>query len=239
MTTKSKSIGKWIGEAVLVFGSVVGAFYFEDVREDLREKEQYVNVLLNLRNDIHDDIYKFRIDTDTALGNCWLCQDTADLGYIDRFLRYQKGSKDSTNLLMMRMSAADFPKWRFPSPYYNEIIKYSDLIERDSIRTSISDYNEIYLSEHTLYDLLNEQSKRNTWLLQRTLDFTDPTSISKLVEIMELRNSLLSNYEISKRAIRSDRRNATDLVSIVQVMDNSLARHGVDTSKLDSRWMKY
>ena len=68
MTTKSKSVGKWIGEAALVFGSVVGAFYFEDVREDLREKEQYVNILLNLRNDIHDDIYEFRMTSDT---NTW------------------------------------------------------------------------------------------------------------------------------------------------------------------------
>jgi len=238
MTTRSKSIWRWIGEAVLVFGSVVGAFYFEDVREDLREKEQYVNILLNLRNDIHDDIYKFRVDTDTALGNCWLCQDTTDLGYIDRFLRYQKGNKDSTNLLMSRMIAADFPKWRFPSPYYKEIIKYSDLIERDSVRTSISNYNEIYLSEHALYELLNEQTKRNTWLLQRTLDFTDPTSISKLVDIMELRNSLLANYRVSQRAIRTDLKNATDLVSIVKVMDKCLARHGVDTATLNTRWMK-
>ena len=237
MTTKSKSIGKWIGEAALVFGSVVGAFYFEDVREDLREKEQYVNILLNLRNDIHDDIYEFRMTSDTTLGNCWACQDTTDLGYIDRFLRYQKGSKDSTNILMMKMSAADFPKWRFPSPYYDEIIKHSDLVERDSIRTSISLYNEIYLSEHSFYEVLNEQSKRNAQLLQRTLDFTDPTSISKIVEIMELRNSMLTNYIISQRAIRNDIRNTADLISIVQVMDKSLAKHGIDTATLDTQWI--
>ena len=138
---------------------------------------------------------------------------------------------------MMKMSAADFPKWRFPSPYYDEIIKHSDLVERDSIRTSISLYNEIYLSEHSFYEVLNEQSKRNAQLLQRTLDFTDPTSISKIVEIMELRNSMLTNYIISQRAIRNDIRNTADLISIVQVMDKSLAKHGIDTATLDTQWI--
>ncbi|WP_462248892.1 hypothetical protein [Ekhidna sp.] len=235
---KSKSVGRWIGEAILVFGSVVGAFYFEDVREDLREKEQYVNLLINLRNDIHDDVYKFRASADTALGlNCSLCDDTTELGQISRFLRYETGNKDSINFLIMSHSAKVFVKWRFPSPYIDEIIKHSDLIEEDSLRSSISLYNEIYLSEHLSYATLNEQNQKNADLLQSTVDYTNPADINKLVDIMILRNRLLSSYLLVQEAMQFDLINASELSSIVRIMDSKLADHKVDTSKLEKRWL--
>ena len=238
MSSKSKSVGRWIGEAVLVFGSVVGAFYFEDVREDLREKEQYVNLLLNLRNDIHDDVYKFRTSADTAMGlSCTLCDDTTELGQINRFLRYNIGDKDSINLLIMTHSAKVFVKWRFPSPYIDEIIKHSDLIEEDSLRSSISMYNELYLSEHLSYATLNDQNQKNAELLQTKVDYTDPTAMNKLADIMILRNRLLSSYLLVKEAMHFDLVNASELSSIVRRMDSKLANHKVDTSKLEKRWL--
>jgi len=238
MTLKSKSVGRWIGEAILVFGSVVGAFYFEDVREDLREKEQYVKLLLNLRNDIHDDVYKFRASADTAMGlSCSLCDDTTELGQINRFLRYNTGNKDSINILIKSHSTKIFVKWRFSSPYIDEIIKHSDLIEEDSLRSSISIYNEIYLSEHLSYATLNEQNQKNVELLQSKLDYTDPTSINKLVDIITLRNRLLSSYLLAQEAMHFDLINASELSSLVRIMDSKLAHHEVDTSSLDKKWL--
>ena len=236
--TKTKSVGRWIGEAVLVFGSVVGAFYFEDVREDLREKEQYVNLLLNLRNDIHDDVYKFRASADTAIGlSCTLCDDTTELGRINRFLRYNTGNKDSINVLIMTNCSKVFVKWRFPSPYIDEIIKHSDLIEEDSLRSSISIYNEIYLSEHLSYATLNEQNQKNAELLQSKIDYADPAEVSKLADILVLRNRLLSSYLLTQEAMHFDLINASELSSIVRIMDSKLAQHNVDTSALDKKWL--
>jgi len=238
MTLKSKSVGRWIGEAILVFGSVVGAFYFEDVREDLREKEQYVNLLLNLRNDIHDDVYKFRVSADTAMGlTCTLCDDTTELGQINRFFRYNIGNKDSINVFIMTNSSKIFVKWRFPSPYIDEVIKYSDLIEEDSLRSAISLYNEIYLSEHLSYETLNQQNQQNGDLLQSTVDYTDPAAINQLADIMILRNRLLSNYRVVQEAMHFDLITASELSSIVRIMDSKLANHKVDTSNLEKRWL--
>lgn len=238
MTEKRKPFGRWLGEAVLVFGSVIAAFYFEDFREDLREREQYINILLNLRNDMHDDVYEFRVMADTAMGmQCWMCQDTTDLGYIDRYLRYKTGNRDSINLLIMKMASVINDKWRFPSPYYNEIIKYSDLIEKDSLRTDISLYNEMYLSEHTQYEVLNRQNERNIQLLARMLDYTIPEDINKLVDIKELRNTLMANYRMSQNAIRRDLWVAGELSKIVEKMDQKLANHGIDTTGLDKKWL--
>ena len=238
MTSKRKSVGRWIGEAILVFGSVVGAFYFEDVREDLREKEQYVNLLLNLRNDIHGDVYKFRASSDTVMGlSCSLCDDTTELGRINRFFRYNAGDRDSINVLIMTNSTKVFVKWRFPSPYIDEIIKHSDLIEEDSLRSSISIYNEIYLSEHLSYATLNEQNQKNGELLQANIDFTDPAAINKLADMLVLQNRLLSNYRLVQEAIDFDLINASELSSIVRIMDSKLANHKVDTSKLEKRWL--
>ena len=222
---------------MLVFGSVVGAFYFEDVREDLREQDQYKNLLLNLRNDIHDDVYEFRVMGDTAVGSCWLCKDTADLNYIEKYLRFSIGDKEKATNLVLEMGVAQYPKWRFPSPYYQEIIQYSNQIERDSLRTDISFYHEIYLSEHTDYQTLNEQNNRNMYLLQKKLDYTDKQSIHNVLGIMELRNAILANSRITKSAIRSDLRNAADLSSIVKKMDAILHQHGIDTSLLDKQWL--
>lgn len=237
MAITNKSIWRWIGEAGLVFGSVVGAFYFEDVREDLREKDQYKNLLLNLRNDIHDDVFEFRLMADTAVGKCPLCLDTADLNYIEKYLRFSIGEREKATELVLFMGVTQYPKWRFPSPYYQEITHHSDLIERDSLRTAISLYHEIYLSEHTIYQELNEQNTRNRYLLQRTLDYTDSTSRHKVLDIMEFRNAMLANSRITKSALRSDLKGAADLSSIVEKMDAVLHKHSVDTSSLDKQWL--
>lgn len=238
MSKDSKSLLRWIGEAVLVFGSVVGAFYFEDLREDRREKEEYVNILLNLRNDIHDDVYDFRAQVDTAVeSNCWLCRDTTTLGIINRYLRYGIGKRDTINLLMYRMMAMYYDQWRFPSPYYTEINKYSSLLEKDSLRSTVSTYNEVFISEFISYEGLNNNTERCLDLGFKSFDFTKPGEIDKLIDVVELRNVLLANYIQTKGAIRLDLSNARRLTTIVNKIDTRLAKHGIDTASLDKKWL--
>lgn len=238
MSKDSKSLLRWIGEAVLVFGSVVGAFYFEDLREDRREKEEYVNILLNLRNDIHDDVYDFRAQVDTSVESvCWLCSDTTTLGIIDRYLRYDIGKRDTVNRLMFRMMAMNYDRWRFPSPYYNEISKYSSLLEKDSLRSTISTYNEVFISEFLVYEGLNNNTERCLDLGFKLLDFTKAGEIDRLSDIVELRNVLLAKYIQAKAAIRFDLHNAERLTGIVNKMDVQLFKHGIDTSSLDKQWL--
>ena len=238
MSKDSKSFLRWIGEAALVFGSVVGAFYFEDLREDRREKEEYVNILLNFRNDIHDDVYDFRVQVDKEVAsNCWVCNDTTTLGIIDRHLRYGIGKRDTVNRLMYRMMAMNYDRWRFPSPYYNEINKYSSLLEKDSLRTSISTYNEVFISEFLVYEGLNNNTERCLDLGFKLFDFTKAGEIDRLIDVVELRNVLLAKYMQAKAAIRLDLHNAERLTDIVNKIDVQLAKHSIDTASLDKKWL--
>ena len=236
--SQSKSLARWLGEATLVFGSVVGAFYFEDYREDRREEEEYLNTLISLRNDIHDDIHDFRVQADRNVeDDCQLCNDTTRLGYINRYLRYEIGSRDTTNQLLFQMYAKIYDKWRFPSPYYQEISKYSSQLERDSLRKELSTYNEVFISEFLSYESLNYQAKKNVDYASKDLDYTNPNEINSLVEKRELRNNLISNYYLVKQAIHFDLLNAKFLSEVTIKIDSRLTKHGVDTSKLDKRWL--
>jgi len=59
---QKKSIGRWIGEAILIFLSVFGAFYFENLREERKEQKQYVKTLNAFKTDLETNVGKFNFE---------------------------------------------------------------------------------------------------------------------------------------------------------------------------------
>jgi len=137
-------------EFVLIFSSVVLAFYFEDYRENRRDEEEYRKALLNFREDLHRDIITFRFTHDTASvarNRSYPKPFLLEMDSIIRTVSSMVWDGDEENndsaLYIFNSNIGPIMPWRSPSKNVIEVNKYPNLVAADSIRHLLANYDWI------------------------------------------------------------------------------------------------
>ena len=81
MRRDKKPVTRWIGEAILIFLSVFGAFYFDNLREERGQKKLYIQYLQDFKSDLQVNQAKFAHELDP------IPNATTGRGYLNRMIR--------------------------------------------------------------------------------------------------------------------------------------------------------
>ena len=85
-----KPLSRWLGEAILIFLSVLAAFYFENYRERKKDEKEYIKTLKAFKTDLETNIGKFNFELastyDTTDGRGLIQGSIDKLTFLDSLL---------------------------------------------------------------------------------------------------------------------------------------------------------
>ena len=117
--------------------SVLGAFWIEDYRHNQQEYEDYVNVLINFRNDVNADVieFKFQVDTTIRGGGTYIYNEQA-LSKAFTVINDNDPKNDYQVFNLIQEGNWVTIDWRYPSAYYDILADYSTFLIEDSLISS-------------------------------------------------------------------------------------------------------
>ncbi len=140
MRRDKKPIGRWFGEALLIFLSVLGAFYFDNIKDNRAEDQKYIRHLKDFRDDLIENIGKFNYelnavyDRDNGQG---YIQGTIDqLESMGTLMSTPtRTSGDSIINLINDNIINSLTPWIFVSPQYDKLdSEYYSFIKSDGLK---------------------------------------------------------------------------------------------------------
>lgn len=243
---KKKPVWRWIGEALLVFASVLGAFMVEDYRHNKQEKEDYVNTLVSFRNDIHKEIrnLRFTYDTSSVIRNKYqpvplLIKDRLVLREVEILLGDNDRENDLIALDKFKDEIQFWADWRTQSGFLEPLSRYSEWILKDSLVQTLSYYSYLMGTEFVSYNRWNiNRQKFQDW---HNMTFNhklknDPSNYRIANSNYFLNTSILFAMLVDG-IIRDDDFEARRLSGHLIKIDDVLTRYGIDTSKLDKKFL--
>lgn len=173
--TNRKPVSRWIGEAILIFLSVLAAFYFDNLREQRNERQEYIRTLKAFKTDLETNIGKFNFELagtyDTSDGRGFIMGNIEKLAYLDSILSNPSYQNTSLVLELLHQGyITGLTKWIFVSPQYDLLIgDFNPMIKNENLRfrvqmhyrdndgrTSVKDEINAYVREYRdMEDLLN------------------------------------------------------------------------------------
>lgn len=245
--SKKKSVWRWFGEALLVFTSVLGAFWVEDYRHNKQEKEDFINTLVNLRNDVHNNVREMRYTYDTA-------------SYI--FPNNRQGPRmgeHNETFELLTASISDPPKvnsaetinlfrsvvysqlvdWRVRSPFAEHISSYPKYLNKDSLAYLVSKYRYIMRVQFGSHANFNEVAKELLSHFEKNIEFRSgyDDGNSQFLSSTYFFNKVIYLRESHYSRITGDSLNAVELSKLCLSLDKVLIQYDVDTSSLDKQFL--
>ncbi len=138
--TNRKPVTRWIGEALLIFLSVLGAFYFDNLREEKNEKQEYIRTLNAFKTDLETNIGKFNFELattyDTTDSRGFINGNIQKLSHLDSLLSNPSFQNTQTiHNLLQEGYITGLTKWIFVSPQYDLLIgEFNPMIKNDKLR---------------------------------------------------------------------------------------------------------
>lgn len=175
MRRDKKPITRWVGEALLIFLSVLGAFYFDNLRDGRSQEKLYIRHLKDFQSDLNENQGKFAYELNTDF------DPNSGKGYVQGAI----DKLDSFHALMTSPSRANadslltkiqdgqivgLTRWVYVSPQYdrlssqfysfikNDLLKFRIQMHYRNNQSRIDRKNEInrYVDEfHDIEDRLN------------------------------------------------------------------------------------
>ena len=141
MRKDKKPLGRWIGEALLIFLSVFGAFYFENYREERNQERIYIRHLNDFKEDLKDNQGKFNYELNQEYvksnGQGYINGTIDELEFFDSLLSVPTQSNADTLLKMIEnRTIIGLTKWIFISPQYEALSnQFYSFIKNDTLKS--------------------------------------------------------------------------------------------------------
>ncbi|MFY0687560.1 MAG: hypothetical protein JXQ90_10375 [Cyclobacteriaceae bacterium] len=230
-----KSIWTWLGEALLIFVSVLGAFWFEDYRHNKQEYQDYLNVLINFRNDVNKDVVDFRYLMDTSLlgGGTYVYLDD----YLNRaydVLTDDTPKNDYQAINIINEGNWFYSDWRRQSEYFDLLSNYSQYLMLDTLHSTIRVYEYVMnLEDQAAEDWKTQILKYQNYIEAKVdLEKVEATS-EEITSSIFLKNWVIETRTQNQFRTEFDGGMVARLIKIRTTLDERLMLHEVDSSQLD------
>ncbi len=234
----------WLLEGVLVFISILGAFYVEEYRQNKQDEEVYISTLIKLREEIYSTLAALRGLSDSTYTYANEYQRFFHLE--EHKSVFEKLSDDDfSNDLVALESWRQIVREGFKSPTMENIKvlqSFPHLILEDSLQIMIDRFRHNFDSESNEYAIgFNEIYSRSIddfWKsLEHDIDLECMTCSGNLDFVREnrvyLKNKALEHYRFQFLIIDSEMYKAYDCAIIILEIDKGLKSRGYDISKLN------
>lgn len=225
MNKTRKPFLRWVGEALLIFLSVLGAFYFDNLRDERNQRKLYVQHLGDFRDDLMGNQGKFnfelasRYDQNTSEG--YLNERIRQLSVFDSLLDSPPAQSEAQLITMINDQAIiGLTQWIFTSPQYDKLSReYYSFIKNDSLRDMLEIHYRNNASRHNYKEAINGQIS-NFQLIEDQLDLDNPYDRQNrpILFSNESKNKvrrIKSTYEALRRFTRLTKSN--DSLLLIQV----------------------
>lgn len=163
MRRDKKPVGRWFGEAILIFLSVFGAFYFDNIREERNSDDVYIRHLLDFRADLTQNQSKFKYELQKVPNqpnSDYIATCIDQLNFVDSLMMTPIRSNADTIISMINsraMSLIGLTKWIYHSPQYEKLnADYYSFIENSNMKGQLEMHYRNNAGRHHLKDLINE-----------------------------------------------------------------------------------
>ncbi|NQZ76449.1 MAG: hypothetical protein HRT61_10115 [Ekhidna sp.] len=222
---ENKSVYRYIGEAVLVFASVLGALWVEDYRHHKQKYEDYMDALISFRNRVHADIYIFQMPNDTSIGGFI----PPAINSIDTILLRVENNELVEAKEGILQSVFRWAKWRYPSRSSIILSNYPKYLNSDNVSVSIENYESFFSRQNLNFDYLNEKITRlRVYCMTTKTGDLDPSVMKELV--VDYRTELVNMQ-------KQDSIIVDNFISLVNQLDSILAKRGADTTALNKTFL--
>ena len=233
MSRQKKPFIRWVGEALLIFLSVLGAFYFDNLREERNKKKQYVQHLTDFKSDLMSNQGKFNFeladsyDPNTSQG--YLKHIINELVAFDSLLNLPPSQTEAQLIDLINENAIrGLGQWIYPSPQYDKLsTQFYSFIRNDSLRMNLEMHYRNNISRQSYKDAINGHVS-NFEFIEDQLNLLDGTDRRNRTILYgnESRNKIRrikNTYEELKRFTELTKRN--DSLLLIHV-ENELAAWG-------------
>lgn len=160
MRQNRKPIGRWIGEAILIFVSVFGAFYLDNLRGEKQQEREYLQHLEDLRNDLLTNQGKFNYELNPVARDPYsgyIDKNLSLLTYVDSIVHIPTREHADTLLKMVNdRSIIGLSEWIFASSQYDMLSKqFFSYIQNDSLKNNLERHFRNHLSRTNYKDAIN------------------------------------------------------------------------------------
>ena len=221
---RNKTLWVWLGESVLVFLSVLGAFWVEDYRHNKQETEDYLSTLINFRNDVNNDVFKFSKSEK-------LISLKAEVEEFHEILHDDDVYNDDKileRMIEISFGGGHMVDWRSPSPYLRVLTSFSSHLLQDSLHEVIEQYQYIMDQEYSVETRFGDSQKDFYTYLIKNLDLEDPESRRSVSQSPYFRNVSGDWLNYVNARIMQDRFYRAQMIHIRDELDLRLRYHQVD-----------
>jgi hypothetical protein len=190
-----KPLWRWIGEAALIFLSILAAFYVDNYRDQKAQEVLYLKHLKDFQYDLKSNIgsMTFELEREGEAGQSGYL--TADMLLYDSLeaIIYGGNASQMPEAMELLSTYANqrLSKWIFESPHFNKLtVDYYYYIKNPELKSSIVTHKKDNLHRHEAKDQFNT-AIRELQLLTDNLDFKNPQS-------RQNREVLFSNQMLNK-----------------------------------------
>ncbi len=160
MRREKKPLWRWIGEAALIFLSILGAFYVDGYREHKNKESTYIKHLTDFKYDLEKTAGSMRFEL-SANSN-----ENQRSGYLPRFLKLadsldlmvKSGDPAHTRSILSIVEELDdrLSKWIFSSPHFDRItLDYYYFIRNPDLKADIATHKRDHLHRQESKDAVN------------------------------------------------------------------------------------
>lgn len=245
MNVLKKSVGQWLGEALLVFISILGAFWVENYRERKQEEESYLMTLLAFRSEVYANEGNMRVTFDGPFSyainkheNTIILQCDSIFGLMNKLLNDADRQNDTDALrIFISSGASNLNDFRNERGLATQLLRFPNLLLADSLSYPVALYSSLMQNEFSQYNLLyNRVGLEFNSFIFKTLEKKKMDNSSLDQSELLTTKSYLNELKASLLFLREqDKLMATLFSKIVLRLDKVLNRRGVDASELDTK----
>lgn len=165
MRRDRKPVTRWIGEALLIFISVIAAFYFDSYREARNLEKQYLRYLKDFKADLEENQGKFNYELNPVYvksngqGYIQGCIQALDL--LDTLMSTpSRQNADSVLKMIDNDVITGLTKWIFISSQYDKLqSEYYSFIRNNGLRGRLQMHYRSNDSRISMKDVINDYVK--------------------------------------------------------------------------------
>ena len=225
MRRDKKPIGRWIGEALLIFLSVFAAFYFDNIKDDRAQEELYIRHLKDFKSDLEENQGKFNYELNAIdireNGQGYISGTIERLSVLDSLMG--SATRANADALISHINdgvIVSLTPWIFVSSQYEKLdSEYYSFIKNDELKgklqmhyrnnqSRIKRKEEINAYVKEFYDIEDELNlKAGGNLANRNILFSN-LAINKI-------NRLIDGYETLRNFTENTR--GSDSLILIEV----------------------
>lgn len=196
MRRNKKSVGVWIGEALLIFFSIMLAFYIENYREQRSKEAAYINQL----KDFHFDLMvnQGRMEVDLRKPNGTIERNFRTYDSLLKMLSRLDSNEMPQVINLMGDAEVPMAKWFFMSPHLDLLMTdYHAYVKNVNLKRSMT----IHRRRMQFIDRMKDEMKRLTEKLHPYFDRLDHSNPSS-----NRNRQVLNDIELYNLVSRLDRK---------------------------------